>query len=116
MSRNIGGPRAKNRPRIPRKIKTLLPLSDRGQDIMATLLNSIAFGTHKDVGDVDALAEKLGTTPGRLRPMLRKLEAMGYLTIEGTVAERVLPTVAAIRWQNPRASVREAAAVLKRLR
>ena len=28
--------------------------------------------------------------------MLRKLEVMGYLTIEGEVAERVLPTVAAI--------------------
>ena len=80
------------------------------------MLNSVAFGTHGDVGDVDALAEKLGTQPGRLRPMLRKLEVMGYLTIEGEVAERVLPTVAAIRWQNPKVSEQKAAILVRKLK
>ena len=80
------------------------------------MLNAVAFGTHSDIGDVDALAEQLGTKPGPLRPMLRKLEAAGYLTIEGKLAERVLPTVAAIRWQNPKISEREATALLRKLK
>ncbi len=101
---------------MPRKPKSLPPLTPRGREILSTILNAVAFGTHADIGDVDALAEELGTTVGRLRPMLGKLEAMGYLTIEGKVAERVLPTVAAIRWQNPKTSDREAAALVRRLR
>ncbi len=101
---------------MARKRKALPPLTPRGREILSTVLNAVAFGTHGDVGDVDALAEELGTTPGRLRPMLRKLESMGYLTIEGKVAERVLPTVAAIRWQSPKVSEREAATLVRKLK
>lgn len=94
----------------------LPPPSPRGQQIMSLVLNAVAFGTHADIGNVDSLAEKLRTTPGRLRPMLRKLLDQGYLTIEGKVAENVYPTVAALRWQNPKLSEREAKAILRRLK
>jgi DNA-binding IclR family transcriptional regulator len=96
--------------------RKLPPLTSRGQQIMSLVLNAIAFGTHADIGNVDSLAEKLGTTPGRLRRMLRKLVNQGYLTIEGKVAENVYPTLAALRWQNPKLSEREAKAVLRRLK
>ena len=64
------------------------------------------------IGDI----EKLGTTPGRFRPTLRKLVDQGYLTIEGKVAENVYPTVAALRWQNPKLSEREAKRIVAKLR
>jgi hypothetical protein len=96
--------------------RNLPPLTPRGQQIMSLVLNAVAFGTHADIGNVDSLAEKLRTTPGRLRPMLRKLVDQGYLTIEGKMAENVYPTVAALRWQDPRLSEREAKAILRRLK
>lgn len=83
---------------------------------MSLLLNAIAFGTFDDAGDVESLAAKLGTTPGHLRPMLRKLTEQGYVTVEGKTTEYVYPTVAALRWQNPKLSEKEANAILKRLR
>ncbi len=83
---------------------------------MALLLNAIAFHTHADEDNVDSLAEKLRTMPGRLGPMLRRLVAQGYLTIEGKVAENVYPTVAALRWQNPKLSERESEAILRGLK
>ena len=98
---------------MARKLPSLTP---RGQQIMSLVLNAVAFGTHADIGNVDSLAEKLGTTTGRLRLMLRKLVDQGYLTIEGNVAENVYPTVAALRWQNPKLSEREAKAILRRLK
>jgi DNA-binding IclR family transcriptional regulator len=91
-------------------------LTTRSQQIMSLVLNAVAFGTHADIGNVDSLAQKLGTTPGRLRPTLRKLVDQGYLTIEGKVAENVYPTVAALRWQNPKLSEREATAILRGLK
>jgi DNA-binding IclR family transcriptional regulator len=94
----------------------LPPLTRRGQQIMSLLLNAVAFGIHDDLGNIDSLAEKLGTTPGRLRAMLRKLVDQGYLTIEGNVAEHVYPTVAALRWQNPKLTEREARAILRALK
>jgi DNA-binding IclR family transcriptional regulator len=96
--------------------KKLPPLSPRGQEIMSIVLNAIAFSTHADLGNVDALAEKLGTTSGRLRRALRKLVDQGYLMIEGKISENVYPTVAALRWQNPKLSEREGKAILRRLK
>jgi DNA-binding IclR family transcriptional regulator len=83
---------------------------------MSLLLNAVAFGTHADMGNVDSLAEQLKMTPGRLRPMLRKLVDQGYLTISGRIGENLLPTVAALRWQDPKLSEREAKAILRRLK
>ena len=79
--------------------RKLARLTARGQQIVSLLLNSVVFGTHGNMGNVDSLAEQLKTTPGRLRPMLRKLVQDGYLTIEGKIAENVYPTVAAWRWR-----------------
>jgi DNA-binding IclR family transcriptional regulator len=90
-------------------------LTRRGEQIMSLLINSVAFDTHGDIGNVDSLAEKLGTTAGRLRPILHKLVDLGYVTIKGTVNENIYPTVAALRWQNPKLSDREAKAILRRL-
>ncbi len=98
---------------MARKLQDLTP---RGQQIMSLLLNAVAFGTHADVGNVDTLADKLSTTPGRLRPTLRRLVDQGYLTVEGEIGETVYPTVAALRWQNPKFSEREAKAILRRLK
>ncbi len=83
---------------------------------MSLVLNAVAFGTHADLGNADSLAEKLGTTPGRLRPMLRKLVEQGYITLEGKVAENVYPTVAALQWQDSKLSERDAKAILRRLK
>jgi hypothetical protein len=91
-------------------------LTERGQQIMSLVLNAVAFGTHANLGNIDSLAEQLKTTPGRLRPMLRKLVDQGYLTIEGKIGENILPTVAALRWQDPKLSEREAKAILRRLK
>src|SRR5688572_27051031 len=96
--------------------KRLPPLSPRGQQIVSLVLNAVAFGTHADLGNVDSLAEKLNTTPGRLRPTLRKLVDQGYLTVKGKVNEQVYPTVAALQRQNPKLSEQEAKAILRRLK
>jgi DNA-binding IclR family transcriptional regulator len=91
-------------------------LTPRGQQIMSLVLNAVAFGTHADTGNVDSLSEKLGTTAGRLRPMLQKLVDQGYLTIEGKVTENVYPTVAALRWQDPKLSERDAKRIIAKLK
>jgi hypothetical protein len=94
----------------------LAPLTERGRQIMSAVLNAVAFGTHAEVGNIDSLAQELGTTSGRLRPMLRKLADQGYLTVESEVAENVYPTVAALRWQNPKLTEREAKAIVRGLK
>ena len=83
---------------------------------MSLLLNPVVFATHGSMGNVDSLAEQLKTTPGRLRSMLRKLVQDGYLIIEGKIAESVYPTVAALRWQDPKLGERAAKAILRRLK
>jgi hypothetical protein len=98
---------------MARKLPALTP---RGRQIMSLVLNTVAFGTHANVGNVDLLAEQLKTTPGRLWPMLRKLIDQGYLNIRGKIGENVLPTVAALRWQDPKLTEREAKAILRRLK
>ena len=48
--------------------------------------------------------------------MLWKLAEQGYLMIEGKVAVNVYPTAAALRWQDPKLSEREARGILRRLK
>jgi hypothetical protein len=48
--------------------------------------------------------------------MLWKLVDQGYLTIKGKIGENILPTVAALRWQDPQLIEREAKAILRRLK
>lgn len=59
------------------------------------IVNDVAFQTHGDDAEMDTLANSLGTTGSRLRPMLRKLEAQGWLRVEEKSLTFVYPTVAA---------------------
>jgi DNA-binding IclR family transcriptional regulator len=79
-------------------------------------MNTVAFDRHSEDAELETMAEKLGTTAPRLRPMLNKLESHGWLTIEGRTAEYVYPTVEAIRWTNRNISVAEAEKMLRGLR
>ena len=96
--------------------KRQLPrLTKRGRELVSYVLNSVAFGTHGDDAELEAMAKKFGTTAGRLRPTLRRLAAQGWLTIEGRLAEFVYPTVAAIRAINPNIDKTAAEKTLRRL-
>lgn len=90
-------------------------LTERGRQIVALVVNAVAFKTHGDDGELETLAGELGTTGARLRPMLRRLEAQGWLTVEGQSAKFVYPTVAALRWVDPKLTTKEAQAIVKRL-
>jgi DNA-binding FadR family transcriptional regulator len=90
-------------------------LTDRGRQVVSLVVNSVAFKTHGNDAELDTLAKELGTSGPRLRPMLRRLAAQGWLTIEGKSAEFVYPTVQALRWASPMLTPREAAAIVKRL-
>ena len=97
------------------KRKALPRLTKRGRELVSYVLNTVAFGTHGDDAELETMAKKFGTTAGRLRPMLRKLAAQRWLTIEGRSAVFVYPTVEAIRAMNPKVSMKEAAAVVRKL-
>ena len=90
-------------------------LTERGRQIVALVVNAVAFKTHGDDAELETLAKQLGTTGPRLRPMLRRLAAQGWVTIEGQAAEFVYPTVAALRWVDPKLTTKEAQAIIKRL-
>jgi DNA-binding FadR family transcriptional regulator len=80
------------------------------------VVNAVAFQSHGDVGELDTLAKDLGTTGPRLRPMLRKLQAQGWITLEEKSLTFVYPTAAALQWVNPDLSQIQAAAVVRRLK
>lgn len=90
-------------------------VTPRGREIIAHILNTLAFGTHAAEGDVESIAQRLGMTPGRLRPQLDKLAEADYITIEG-VGEFVYPTTTAVRLQNPDLKSDEAERQLRDLR
>jgi DNA-binding IclR family transcriptional regulator len=96
--------------RIGRSLPALTP---RAREIMMLVINSVALGTHDNDAEVGAIAERLGSTPARVLSMVRQLQEQGYATLK---SDFIYPTVAALRWQNPDLSEREAAALLRRLR
>jgi hypothetical protein len=96
-----------------RRTKALPPLTPRAREIVTSVINSVALGTHDDEAEVGQLAKQLGTTAGRLETIVRKLEEQGWLTLKGNF---VYPTVAALRWQNPQLDEGEAAKVLRQLK
>jgi DNA-binding MarR family transcriptional regulator len=96
------------------KRKTSLPpLTPRAREVVNYIVNAVALGTHDNDAEIGAVAKKLGTTPGRLITIVRKLEEQGYVTVKN---DFVYPTVAALRWQNPSLSEAEAQKILRRLR
>jgi DNA-binding IclR family transcriptional regulator len=96
-----------------RRTKPMPPLTPRGREIVRLVFNSVAVGTHDDDAEVGAMAERLGTSPGRLQSLLRKLEEQGWVAVKH---DFVYPTVAALRWQNPNLDERAAAKLLRSLR
>lgn len=93
----------------------LKPLTPRGRELVSYVLNAAAFGTHGNDAELETMAAKFKTTPGRLRSTLKRLEAQGWLTLEGTSAEFAYPTTAAICTLNPNISKSEADKTVRRL-
>jgi hypothetical protein len=93
--------------------KSLPPLTPRAREAVTYVVNAVALGTHDDDGEIGAMAKKLGTTPGRLLAIVRKLEQQGYLRLKN---DFVYPTAAALEWQNPTVSESEAKRIVKELR
>ena len=89
------------------------PLTPRAKQVVNLIVNSVALGTHDDHAEVGVIAKELGTTPGRLETILRKLTDQGYVTVK---SDFVYPTVAALKAQQPSISDKEARAVLRRLK
>lgn len=91
-------------------------LKGRSAQIVTHLLNAIAFNEFDAKASVEALAEELDTTPGRLAPTLRRLEQAGYVIVEGELLPYVYPTVAMLRHQDPRMSPNQAEQLVERLK
>jgi hypothetical protein len=98
-----------------RKLK-LPKLTDRGNQVVTMVVNAVAFQTHGDDAELDTLAKALGTTGPRLMPMLRKLEAQGWLTVEEKSLTFVYPTVGALRWVDAKLSEAQAQTIVRRLK
>jgi hypothetical protein len=96
--------------------KKLPPLTDIQQQVMAYVMNSIAFQNYDDCCSVEEMAGHFKRSPGRFLPTLRKLAAKGYLTIEGDIFQRVYPTLDALRNQDKTLSEVEAKKILKKVR
>jgi len=95
------------------KPKSLPPLTPRAREIVNLVVNAVALGTHDNDAEVGAMAKQLSMSPKRLQTMLHKLEEQGWLTLR---KEFVYPTVAALKWQNPQLSDREAAKIIRSLK
>lgn len=93
-----------------RKPQSLPRLTPRAREVVTLVINSAALGTHLTDGQLGAVADKLGMTRGRLQAMLRRLE--GWLTVENGF---LIPTLAALRWQDPSMKDSEAAALQRKL-
>ena len=78
------------------------------------MINAVALGTHENECELGAVAAALNSTPGRLRPILAKLK--GWVTVTGRSGEFVYPTKAALQWQQPALTDREALAILAGLK
>ena len=101
---------------MPRRKSHSLPaLTERGRQIISHLVNAVAFKVHGDQGELETLAQALGTTGPRLRPMLRKLQAQGWLTLEEKSLTFAYPTAAALRWVDPELTPAEANKLLGQL-
>lgn len=88
-------------------------LTPQARQVLQLVVNSVALGTHDDEAEIGAIARTIGTTPGRLSAVVQKLADQGLATVKG---DFVYPTVAGLRWQNPKLSEREAQAVLRKLK
>ena len=98
------------------KPKHLPPLSGVQRQVMAYVMNNVAFDNYGDCCSVDDVAKELKRSPGRFMPTLRKLVEKGYLTIQGETFPWVYPTIAALRHQDPTLSEAQAKKILARIK
>jgi len=99
-----------------RSTADLPPLTGIQRRVLAHVMTSIAFENYGDCCTLEALAEEFKRSPNRFLPTLRKLEAKGYLRIEGETYPQAYPTAAALRKQNPHLSEKEVQRILERIR
>jgi hypothetical protein len=101
----------------PARRKRLPPLTPAGREILAQVLNSLALANYERLRTIEGLAASLRRSSGRLKPMIRRLDEQGYLSAD---SNGILPTIEAIRSQDPSLSEKDAAKLIagakKRLR
>ena len=88
-------------------------MNQRAKQILNLVVNSIAFGSHDNDGEVGALAEELGTTPARLQKALTQLKDEGLIVIK---SDFIYPTIAGLKHQQPTLSDKDAKAILRKVR
>jgi DNA-binding MarR family transcriptional regulator len=88
-------------------------LTPRGRQVLNLVMNSVALGTHDEEADIGTLAKTIGTTAGRLQSVVGKLAEQGLITVK---RDFIYPTVAALRWQDPSLSERDARTLLRKLK
>jgi hypothetical protein len=98
------------------RAKRLPPLTEIQQQVMAYVLTSIALQHYDECCSVDRIAAELERHSDRFMPTLRKLEAKGYVTIEGETYPLIYPTVEALRQQDRRLTKAQARGIVKKLK
>ena len=92
--------------------KPPVQLTPRARQVLNFVINSVALETHDDDAEIGSIAKGIGTTPRGLQPVLQKLVDLGFVEIR---RDFVYPRPAALRWQNPAMTEREAKAILRKL-
>jgi hypothetical protein len=93
----------------------LPPLTALEQQVMAYVLNSVAFKNYADCCGAEDTAERFQRTPGRFLVTLRKMAEKGYITISGETMPWVYPTVEALRQQDKTLSKADAEKILRKI-
>jgi hypothetical protein len=86
-------------------------LTGRAKQIVTRLTNTIAFH-EKDCCFVDDFAKEFHTTPGRIKPTLRRLEDAGLVKVEGEMLEQVVPTAKLLKHQDRQLSEEKTAKLI----
>ncbi len=100
----------------PKRTRSLEPLTDVGREIITFVVNRIAFQQYSSCCDEESIAIGLGKNLKRLRPVIDRLAKQGWLTIEGRRKDRIYPTPAALRWQQPGISDTDAKKLVRKIR
>ncbi len=98
-------------PRLSKMKPSKQRLTPAARTIVSHIINGVALGDYDRLSSVKELAASLGRTERGLHTMLRKLKDQGYLSIKPNA---ILPTVKALRTQDPNLSEKEAAKLLAR--
>ncbi|HWA98509.1 MAG TPA: hypothetical protein VG713_08450 [Pirellulales bacterium] len=107
---------AKRMMRSSGRRKRLPPLQGIGRAVVDYVMNSVALGGYPSCCTVDAIAKAMQRDPSRFRPTINKLVELGFLSMNETDEEIILPTIAALMHQDNDLSEAEAKRVLARLK